>query len=94
MPKGVVLRARKGNFEPDPLLQQYFYCINKRSGILNDEGHFNRDVLRKGLTEVFNAEEAERLVETCAKNSDNKLQTSYEGIQCFYKEAPEVAVVF
>lgn len=94
VPKGIVLRARQGNFEQDPLLEQYFYCINKRSGVLNEEGHFNTDVLRKGLTEVFNAEEAERLIETCARNLDNKLQASYDGIKCFYREAPEVAVVF
>ncbi|KAF7278589.1 uncharacterized protein LOC143200547 [Rhynchophorus ferrugineus] len=94
VPKELVLKARKGDFVDDPLLKQYFYCISRKANVLSEEGEFNAETIRKDLTELFNAEEAEKLLEKCSKKHDTPLNTSFESFRCFYNSAPEVAPVF
>lgn len=89
-----VLSARKGDFQDEPLLKQYFFCINKKSQIQNEAGEYKTDVIRKGLTELFNAEEANRIIEKCARIQDTPLNTAFQSSKCFYNEAPEITGVF
>nr|AVI04885.1 putative odorant-binding protein 4 [Anthonomus grandis] len=94
VPTNVLENARKGDFQEEPLLKDYFFCINKQSNNLDESGFYKIDVVAEKMKKLFGQERGDKIIQKCIKNLENPLTTSFEALKCIYFEVPETSLAF
>lgn len=84
--KEVVAKARKGEFEEDPKLKEFFHCMFTKAGFQDEKGEIQEDVIKAKMPSDVDKEEAEKVIETCKdKKGETPAETAYLVYKCYWE---------
>ncbi|KAF2881154.1 hypothetical protein ILUMI_25028 [Ignelater luminosus] len=90
--KELINKARKGEFSNDDKLQQYYFCMFNRIGILDADGKPQPDVLKDKIAAAgdIKTEDAEKVIAACKdKKGADKYETARLIYECYYTVSPQ-----
>nr|QFO46774.1 odorant binding protein [Cylas formicarius] len=87
--RDVLVMSKKGEFADDKRLKEYYFCVAKLWGVMNEAGDILPDVLTKKTQEIYRDEAlTKKLAGLCGVRKDQPLETAFQMAQCYYKNAP------
>nr|WJJ63270.1 odorant binding protein 12 [Pachyrhinus yasumatsui] len=83
----MVTNAHIGKFSSDPAMTNFFMCVGKQEGIIDNDGHVHKDVLKKKMM-IFTDDEAavDAAVEKCVVEKSTMEESVMESMKCFFTE--------
>ncbi|XP_017783051.1 PREDICTED: uncharacterized protein LOC108567226 [Nicrophorus vespilloides] len=86
----VVDKTIKGEFSGDAKLKEYFFCLAKKLGFLNEAGDYQVTVINDKITDHHGQETARDIVAACTqKKSASGPETSFNMAKCFYEKSKQ-----
>ncbi|KAF2881151.1 hypothetical protein ILUMI_25025 [Ignelater luminosus] len=86
--KQLVIDARAGKFAETPELYEFFTCVFKRVGFLDDNEKLQEDVIRAKAPAGLSKEVLDKGIQTCAKAQDAGAgKVAFAAYKCFKTES-------
>ncbi|KAF7286791.1 hypothetical protein GWI33_004196 [Rhynchophorus ferrugineus] len=83
----MIMSAFAGNFSDDPIFKEHLVCIGRKSGVIDDEGKYHKDLMKQGLMTFINDEDTiDQMLEKCYIEQDSIQELAYRMTKCLYNE--------
>ncbi|XP_017783048.1 PREDICTED: uncharacterized protein LOC108567223 [Nicrophorus vespilloides] len=84
----LVEKTNNGDFSGDVKLKEYFFCLSKKLGFLNEAGDFQMTAINDKITANHGQETAREVVAPCTqKKASSGPETSINMAKCFYEKS-------
>lgn len=95
MEEGLVKKMREGDFSTeDEPLQRYVFCMLRKSDLITEDGHFNKDVAMSKLPEDSDREKIEKAIDACkGEQGSSPHESAWLIVKCYHEESPDHAVL-
>lgn len=85
----LVAKARNVDFAEDAHLDDFFTCMFKSVGFINDDGQLQKDEIRSKVPSDISKEDVDKVFSACAKIKDEpKEKIAKLAYKCYLAETP------
>ncbi|XP_030764820.1 uncharacterized protein LOC115889043 [Sitophilus oryzae] len=91
--EALVKEAKKGQISEDPAFKIYLNCFSQKIGFQDAKGVIQKDVFEQKIGKIVDdATLLEKIVNQCAVQQDNPVETSFYIEKCLHQVAPNIEI--
>ncbi|XP_030764727.1 general odorant-binding protein 19d [Sitophilus oryzae] len=83
----MIMRAFGGDFPDTPVFKEHLVCVGKKGGVIDEQGNYHQEILKKGLMMFVNDEpRVDAMLDKCHVVMETTQDTAYHMAKCLYEE--------
>nr|ANE37547.1 odorant binding protein 3 [Rhynchophorus ferrugineus] len=83
----MIMKALAGVFSDSPVFKNHLVCMGLKTGIIDSDGNFHKDILKKGIMLIVNNEaKVDAMLDKCHVYFETQQESAFHLMKCLYEE--------